>query len=143
MGASSRRNRPDSDSCVVELDSDWSYCRRRSVKRECATGASCSATSRSHPRFPQSKKWRIALSLDDSGSEITDRYLAVGNLSLDNQFRLHDIYVGAKNINCHVFLGPANGTEGQTGSVITRCRTATGYWASRLSTVSTNRAWLS
>jgi hemolysin activation/secretion protein len=67
-------------------------------------------------KYVQSKKWRIALSLDDSGTEATGRYQAGATLSLDNPFGLNDLfYVSANhNINNHVFGDPAKGTEGQT-----------------------------
>ncbi|SOD28919.1 Hemolysin activation/secretion protein [Variovorax sp. YR752] len=67
-------------------------------------------------KYVQSKKWRIALSLDDSGTEATGRYQAGATLSLDNPFGLNDLfYISANhNINNHVFSDPAKGTEGQT-----------------------------
>lgn len=67
-------------------------------------------------KYVQSKKWRIALSLDDSGTEATGRYQSGVTLSLDNLFSLNDLfYVSANhNINNHVFSDPAKGTEGQT-----------------------------
>ncbi|MGJ7572312.1 ShlB/FhaC/HecB family hemolysin secretion/activation protein [Variovorax sp. RB2P76] len=67
-------------------------------------------------KYVQSKKWRIALSLDDSGTEATGRYQAGATLSLDNPFSLNDLfYVSANHsINNHVFGDPAKGTEGQT-----------------------------
>lgn len=67
-------------------------------------------------KYVQSKKWRIALSLDDSGTEATGRYQAGATLSLDNPFGLNDLfYVSANhNINNHAFGDPAKGTEGQT-----------------------------
>lgn len=67
-------------------------------------------------KYVQSKKWRVTLSLDDSGTEATGRYQAGATLSLDNPFGLNDLfYVSANhNINNHVFSDPAKGTEGQT-----------------------------
>ncbi|WP_418120494.1 ShlB/FhaC/HecB family hemolysin secretion/activation protein [Variovorax sp. 350MFTsu5.1] len=67
-------------------------------------------------KYVQSKKWRITLSLDDSGTEATGRYQAGATLSLDSPFGLNDLfYVSANhNINNHVFGDPAKGTEGQT-----------------------------
>ncbi|WP_285411154.1 ShlB/FhaC/HecB family hemolysin secretion/activation protein [Variovorax sp. efr-133-TYG-130] len=67
-------------------------------------------------KYVQAKKWRIALSLDDSGTEATGRYQAGATLSLDNPFGLNDLfYVSANhNINNHLFSDPAKGTEGQT-----------------------------
>lgn len=67
-------------------------------------------------KYVQSKKWRVALSLDDSGTEATGRYQAGATLSLDNPFGLNDLfYVSANhNINNHVLSDPAKGTEGQT-----------------------------
>lgn len=67
-------------------------------------------------KYVQGKKWRVTLSLDDSGTEATGRYQAGATLSLDNPFGLNDLfYVSANhNINNHVFGDPAKGTEGQT-----------------------------
>ena len=67
-------------------------------------------------KYVQAKKWRIALSLDDSGTEATGRYQSGATLSLDNPFGLNDLfYVSANHsINNHVFDDPAKGTEGQT-----------------------------
>ncbi|CAN7590913.1 ShlB/FhaC/HecB family hemolysin secretion/activation protein [Variovorax paradoxus] len=67
-------------------------------------------------KYVQAKKWRLTLSLDDSGTEATGRYQAGATLSLDNPFGLNDLfYVSANhNINGHVFSDPAKGTEGQT-----------------------------
>jgi len=67
-------------------------------------------------KYVQTKKWRVTLSLDDSGTEATGRYQAGATLSLDNPFGLNDLfYVSANhNINNHVFSDPAKGTEGQT-----------------------------
>jgi hemolysin activation/secretion protein len=67
-------------------------------------------------KYVQSKKWRVTLSLDDSGTEATGRYQSGATLSLDNPFGLNDLfYVSANhNINNHVFSDPAKGTEGQT-----------------------------
>ena len=67
-------------------------------------------------KYVQSKKWRVTLSLDDSGTEATGRYQAGATLSLDNPFGLNDLfYVSSNhNINNHVFSDPAKGTEGQT-----------------------------
>lgn len=67
-------------------------------------------------KYVQAKKWRLTLSLDDSGTEATGRYQAGATLSLDNPLGLNDLfYVSANhNINGHVFSDPAMGTEGQT-----------------------------
>ncbi|WP_422085937.1 ShlB/FhaC/HecB family hemolysin secretion/activation protein [Variovorax sp.] len=67
-------------------------------------------------KYAQAKKWRVTLSLDDSGTEATGRYQSGATLSLDNPFGLNDLfYVSANhNINNHVFSDPAKGTEGQT-----------------------------
>ncbi|WP_041946711.1 ShlB/FhaC/HecB family hemolysin secretion/activation protein [Variovorax paradoxus] len=67
-------------------------------------------------KYVQAKKWRLTLSLDDSGTEATGRYQAGATLSLDNPFGLNDLfYVSANhNLNGHVFSDPAKGTEGQT-----------------------------
>jgi hemolysin activation/secretion protein len=67
-------------------------------------------------KYVQSKKWRIALSLDDSGTEATGRYQSGATLALDNPFGLNDLfYVSANHsIDNHVSGNPAKGTEGQT-----------------------------
>jgi len=67
-------------------------------------------------KYVQSKKWRVTLSLDDSGTEATGRYQSGATLSLDNPFGLNDLfYVSANHsINNHVFDDPTKGTEGQT-----------------------------
>lgn len=67
-------------------------------------------------KYVQAKKWRVTLSLDDSGTQATGRYQAGATLSLDNPFGLNDLfYVSANhNLNNHVFSDPAKGTEGQT-----------------------------
>ena len=67
-------------------------------------------------KYIQAKKWRVTLSLDDSGTEATGRYQAGATLSLDNPFGLNDLfYVSANhNINNHVFGDPSKGIEGQT-----------------------------
>jgi hemolysin activation/secretion protein len=67
-------------------------------------------------KYVQAKKWRLTLSLDDSGTEATGRYQAGATLSLDNPLGLNDLfYVSANhNLNGHVFNDPAKGTEGQT-----------------------------
>jgi hemolysin activation/secretion protein len=67
-------------------------------------------------KYVQSTKWRVTLSLDDSGTEATGRYQAGATLSLDNPFGLNDLfYVSANHsINNHLFSNPAKGTEGQT-----------------------------
>jgi hemolysin activation/secretion protein len=67
-------------------------------------------------KYVQAKKWRVTLSLDDSGTEATGRYQSGATLSLDNPFGLNDLfYVSANHsIDNHVFGDPARGTEGQT-----------------------------
>jgi hemolysin activation/secretion protein len=67
-------------------------------------------------KYVQAKKWRVTLSLDDSGTEATGRYQSGATLSLDNPFGLNDLfYVSANHsINNHVFGDRAYGTEGQT-----------------------------
>ncbi|MDP9929110.1 hemolysin activation/secretion protein [Variovorax paradoxus] len=67
-------------------------------------------------KYVQSKKWRVTLSLDDSGTEATGRYQAGATVSIDNPLGLNDLfYVSANhNLNGHVFSDPAKGTEGQT-----------------------------
>ncbi len=67
-------------------------------------------------KYVQAKKWRVTLSLDDSGTKATGRYQSGATVSLDNPFGLNDLfYVSANhNISNHVFGDPAKGTEGQT-----------------------------
>lgn len=67
-------------------------------------------------KYVQAKKWRVTLSLDDSGTEATGRYQTGATVSIDNPFGLNDLfYVSANhNLNGHVFSDPAKGTEGQT-----------------------------
>ena len=67
-------------------------------------------------KYVQSKKWRVTLSLDDSGTKATGRYQAGATLSLDNPFGLNDLfYVSANHsINSHFLSEPSYGTEGQT-----------------------------
>ncbi|WP_208508269.1 ShlB/FhaC/HecB family hemolysin secretion/activation protein [Variovorax paradoxus] len=67
-------------------------------------------------KYVQSEKWRVTLSLDDSGTEATGRYQTSATLSLDSPFGLNDLlYVSANHsINGHLFGDPAKGTEGQT-----------------------------
>lgn len=67
-------------------------------------------------KYVQAKKWRVTLSLDDSGTEATGRYQAGATVSIDNPLGLNDLfYVSANhNLNGHVFSDPAKGTEGQT-----------------------------
>ena len=67
-------------------------------------------------KYVQAKKWRVALSLDDSGTEATGRYQAGATVSVDNPFGLNDLfYVSANHsINNHFLSEPSYGTEGQT-----------------------------
>ncbi|KQU86732.1 hypothetical protein ASC78_03955 [Variovorax sp. Root318D1] len=67
-------------------------------------------------KYVQSKKWRVTLSLDDSGTEATGRYQAGATVSIDNPFGLNDLFYASANhnLNGHVFSDPAKGTEGQT-----------------------------
>ena len=67
-------------------------------------------------KYVQAKKWRVTLSLDDSGTQATGRYQAGASLSLDNPFGLNDLfYVSANHsINNHFLSEPSYGTEGQT-----------------------------
>lgn len=67
-------------------------------------------------KYIQSKKWRVSLSLDDSGTQATGRNQAGTTLSLDNPFGLNDLfYVNASHsINSHFLSEPAYGTEAQT-----------------------------
>jgi len=67
-------------------------------------------------KYVQSKKWRVNLSLDDSGTEATGRYQSGATVSLDNPFGLNDLlYISANHsISGHLFGDPGKGTEGQT-----------------------------
>jgi len=67
-------------------------------------------------KYVQAKKWRVTLSLDDSGTQATGRYQAGATVSVDNPFGLNDLfYVSADHsINSHFLSEPSYGTEGQT-----------------------------
>ncbi|KQU83841.1 hypothetical protein ASC78_12740 [Variovorax sp. Root318D1] len=67
-------------------------------------------------KYVQAKKWRLTLSLDDSGTEATGRYQAGATVSIDNPLGLNDLfYVSANHsINNHFLSEPSYGTEGQT-----------------------------
>ncbi|WP_431132139.1 ShlB/FhaC/HecB family hemolysin secretion/activation protein [Variovorax paradoxus] len=67
-------------------------------------------------KYVQAKKWRLTLSLDDSGTEATGRYQAGATVSLDNPFGLNDLFYLSANhsINNHFLSEPSYGTEGQT-----------------------------
>ncbi|ADU38104.1 ShlB/FhaC/HecB family hemolysin secretion/activation protein [Variovorax paradoxus] len=67
-------------------------------------------------KYVQSKKWRVTLSLDDSGTKATGRNQAGATVSLDNPFGLNDLfYVSANHsVNSHFLSEPSYGTEGQT-----------------------------
>ena len=67
-------------------------------------------------KYVQAKKWRVALSLDDSGTEATGRYQAGATVSVDNPFGLNDLFYLSANhsINNHFLSEPSYGTEGQT-----------------------------
>jgi hemolysin activation/secretion protein len=67
-------------------------------------------------KYVQSKKWRVTLSLDDSGTKATGRNQAGATVSVDNPFGLNDLfYVSANHsINSHFLSEPSYGTEGQT-----------------------------
>ena len=43
-------------------------------------------------KYVQAKKWRLTLSLDDSGTKATGRYQAGATVSLDNPFGLNDLF---------------------------------------------------
>jgi hemolysin activation/secretion protein len=67
-------------------------------------------------KYVQAKKWRVALSLDDSGTKATGRYQASATVSVDNPFGLNDLFYLSANhsINSHFLSEPSYGTEGQT-----------------------------
>ncbi|QGW84912.1 ShlB/FhaC/HecB family hemolysin secretion/activation protein [Variovorax paradoxus] len=67
-------------------------------------------------KYVQAKKWRVALSLDDSGTKATGRYQAGATVSVDNPFGLNDLFYLSANhsINSHFLSEPSYGTEGQT-----------------------------
>ncbi len=67
-------------------------------------------------RYTQARMLRGALSLDDSGTEVTGRYQAGATVSADNLFGLNDLfYVSANHsVDGHVLANPRRGTEGQT-----------------------------
>lgn len=67
-------------------------------------------------KYLQAKKWRVALSLDDSGTKATGRYQAGATVSVDNPFGLNDLFYLSANhsINSHFLSDPSYGTEGQT-----------------------------
>ncbi|WP_354322289.1 ShlB/FhaC/HecB family hemolysin secretion/activation protein [Pseudacidovorax sp. 1753] len=67
-------------------------------------------------KYVQARKWRVALSLDDSGTEATGRYQAGVTASLDNPLGLNDLfYVNANhNIGRRFLNDDGLGTEGQT-----------------------------
>ncbi|VWX62591.1 Outer membrane transporter CdiB [Burkholderiales bacterium 8X] len=66
--------------------------------------------------YAQSKKWRVALSLDDSGTKATGKYQAGTTLSLDNLLGLNDLfYVNASHsVDRHLLSNDQLGTEAQT-----------------------------
>ncbi|RST54046.1 ShlB/FhaC/HecB family hemolysin secretion/activation protein [Variovorax sp. DXTD-1] len=67
-------------------------------------------------KYVQARKWRVALSLDDSGTKATGRYQAGATVSVDNPFGLNDLFYLSANhsINSHFLSEPSYGTEGQT-----------------------------
>ncbi len=77
-------------------------------------------------KYVQAKKWRAALSLDDSGTEATGRYQAGVTASLDNPLGLNDLfYVNANhNIGRRFLNDDGLGTEGQTVHYSLPC----GWW---------------
>lgn len=66
-------------------------------------------------KYAQVERWRGSVSLDDSGTEATDKYQAGATLSLDNPFGLNDLfYVSAgHSIDDHGFGNPDKGTDNQ------------------------------
>ena len=77
-------------------------------------------------KYVQAKKWRLTLSLDDSGTEATGRYQAGATLSLDNPFGLNDLFYLSANhsLNRRFLSEPSYGTEGQTAHY----SLPLGYW---------------
>jgi len=77
-------------------------------------------------KYVQSKKWRVNLSLDDSGTKTTGRNQAGVTASFDNPFGLNDLfYVSANHsINSHFLSEPSYGTEGQ----VAHYSLPYGYW---------------
>lgn len=67
-------------------------------------------------KYVQTRKVRLTLSLDDSGTQATGRYQAGATVSVDNPFGLNDLfYVSANHsINSRFLSEPSYGTEGQT-----------------------------
>ncbi|BEP54058.1 ShlB/FhaC/HecB family hemolysin secretion/activation protein [Variovorax sp. V35] len=67
-------------------------------------------------KYAQSKKWRVALSLDDSGTKATGRNQAGVTVSVDSPLGLNDLFYVSVNhsINSHFLSEPSYGTEGQT-----------------------------
>ncbi len=77
-------------------------------------------------KYAQARRWRGAVSLDDSGTEATGKYQAGATLSLDNPFGLNDLfYVSANHsIDNHAFTNPDKGTESQ----VLHYSVPYGYW---------------
>ena len=77
-------------------------------------------------KYVQSKKWRVNLSLDDSGTKATGRNQAGVTASFDNPLGLNDLfYVSANHsINSHFLWEPSYGTEGQ----VAHYSLPFGYW---------------
>lgn len=67
-------------------------------------------------KYVQTRKVRLTLSLDDSGTKATGRYQAGATVSVDNPFGLNDLFYLSANhsINSHFLSEPSYGTEGQT-----------------------------
>lgn len=73
-------------------------------------------------RWQQKKMWRLGLSLDDSGTRSTGRYLGGVTLSLDNPFALSDLF----------YLSATHDLQGKGGkgskNVIGHYSVPFGYW---------------
>ena len=77
-------------------------------------------------KYAQAKKWRVTLSLDDSGTQATGRYQAGATVSVDNPFGLNDLFYLSANhsLNRRFLSEPSYGTEGQTAHY----SLPLGYW---------------
>ena len=63
-------------------------------------------------KYVQSKKWRVTLSLDDSGTKATGKTQAGATVAWDNPFGLNDLFY--VSLNHDAFNHKGSGTSGQT-----------------------------